>query len=404
MGRPIRSSRVIRDGMLYGRGAADMKSGLAAMVTAAERFVAAHPDHAGTLAFLLTSDEEGPSVDGTRGSWKCSKRAARRSTGASSASRRSTEVLGDTIKVGRRGSLSGRLTVHGVQGHVAYPQLADNPVHRFAPALAELAATRWDEGNEFFQPTTLPGLEHRRRHRRAERDPRRAEGCASTCVSRPSRRSRTLQQTRAPRSWTGTGVNYTLEWFVSGLPFLTPPGALTAAVAARRAARRSGARPSCRRPAAPPTAASSRRPARRSSSSASSTRRSTRSNEYVRVEDIDVLVGDLRARDGADAAGKPDRPGRQKLTTDRRPGAERDQRDQHPPASTARESVQSTLPHSPEPVSTLAITSVHRHDLEHVVEARAARRHRARRLRVDPDVTRRDQPMPASATSPISAP
>jgi succinyl-diaminopimelate desuccinylase len=145
----------IRDGLLYGRGAADMKSSLAAMVTAVERFVARHPAHRGSLACLLTSDEEGPSVDGTRRVIdELSRRGVRIDwclVGEPTSERR----LGDTIKIGRRGSLSGRLTVHGIQGHIAYPQHADNPLHRFAPALAELVATRWDSGNEFFQPTSF---------------------------------------------------------------------------------------------------------------------------------------------------------------------------------------------------------------------------------------------------------
>src|SRR5208282_4260707 len=145
----------LRDGLLYGRGAADMKSGLAAMVTAAEAFVAAHPAHRGTLAFLITSDEEGPSVDGT-------KRVVETLVGRGLAidwcvvgEPSSEQQLGDTIKIGRRGSLSGRLTVHGVQGHVAYPQQADNPVHRFAPALTELATRVWDQGSAHFQPTSF---------------------------------------------------------------------------------------------------------------------------------------------------------------------------------------------------------------------------------------------------------
>ncbi len=129
---------VIRDGILYGRGAADMKSGLAAMVTAFERFVANHPGHRGSLAVLFTSDEEGPSVDGTRRVMDVLTARAEQIDWCIVGEPTSQDVLGDTIKVGRRGSLSGRLTVHGVQGHIAYPQLADNPVHGFAPAMAEL--------------------------------------------------------------------------------------------------------------------------------------------------------------------------------------------------------------------------------------------------------------------------
>ncbi|HUF19326.1 MAG TPA: succinyl-diaminopimelate desuccinylase [Burkholderiales bacterium] len=144
----------VRDGRLFGRGAADMKSSIAAFAAAAERFVGEHPRHAGSIALLLTSDEEGPSVDGTVK--VVQKLAAReeRIEYCIVGEPTSVDRLGDTIKNGRRGSLSGELTVRGVQGHVAYPHLARNPVHQFAPALTELAATRWDDGNECFPPTT----------------------------------------------------------------------------------------------------------------------------------------------------------------------------------------------------------------------------------------------------------
>lgn len=145
----------IRDGYLYGRGAADMKGSLAAMVTACEHFVAAHPDHHGSIAFLITSDEEGPSVNGTVKVVEHLSARGERIDWALVGEPTSTGQVGDVIKNGRRGSLSGTLTVHGVQGHVAYPHLADNPVHRFAPALAELCAIRWDEGSTHFPPTTF---------------------------------------------------------------------------------------------------------------------------------------------------------------------------------------------------------------------------------------------------------
>jgi succinyl-diaminopimelate desuccinylase len=143
------------DGQLYGRGIADMKGGIAAFVTALERFIAAHPDAPGSLAVLLTSDEEGDAVDGT--AHVVEQLALRSETldyciiGEPS----SRTALGDVLKIGRRGSLSGTLAVHGVQGHIAYPQLADNPIHALAPALAELIATRWDEGNADFPPTSF---------------------------------------------------------------------------------------------------------------------------------------------------------------------------------------------------------------------------------------------------------
>jgi succinyl-diaminopimelate desuccinylase len=218
----------IRDGLLYGRGAADMKSSLAAMVTAVERFVARHPAHRGSLACLLTSDEEGPSVDGTRRVIdELSRRGVRIDwclVGEPTSERR----LGDTIKIGRRGSLSGRLTVHGIQGHIAYPQHADNPLHRFAPALAELVATRWDSGNEFFQPTSFQVSNI-------------AAGTGAPNVIPGELKVRfnlrfSTEQTVESLQTTVVGVfdrhrlNYTLEWFVSGLPFLTKPGELSTAV------------------------------------------------------------------------------------------------------------------------------------------------------------------------------
>ncbi|HET20040.1 MAG TPA: succinyl-diaminopimelate desuccinylase, partial [Chromatiales bacterium] len=145
----------VRDGLLYGRGAADMKGGVAALVVAAERFVQRHPDHAGSLAFQLTSDEEGVAVDGTVKVIEALERRGEKIDYAIVGEPSSRAVLGDEFKIGRRGSLTGNLTVQGVQGHVAYPHLADNPVHRAAPALAELAVTVWDEGNEHFPPSSF---------------------------------------------------------------------------------------------------------------------------------------------------------------------------------------------------------------------------------------------------------
>jgi succinyl-diaminopimelate desuccinylase len=220
----------IRDGMLYGRGAADMKSGLAAMVTASEAFVAAHPQHAGSLAFLITSDEEGPSVDGTKRVVEWLRERGERIDWCIVGEPSSEHTLGDTIKIGRRGSLSGRLTVHGVQGHIAYPQLADNPVHRFAPALAELASRVWDQGNEFFQPTSfqisnltagtgapnvIPG-ELKARFNLRYSPVQTLEGLKQTV-------EQILQR---------HGVRFSLEWYVSGEPFYTAPGTLSSAVSA----------------------------------------------------------------------------------------------------------------------------------------------------------------------------
>lgn len=218
---------VLKDGMLYGRGAADMKSGLAAMITAAERFIARHPGHSGTLAFLLTSDEEGPSIDGTRRVMEILEARNEKIDWCLVGEPSSTDVLGDTIKIGRRGSLSGKLTVHGIQGHVAYPHLADNPVHSVAPALAELAARVWDKGNEFFQPTSFQISNI-------------SAGTGAPNVVPGELKARfnirfSTEQTVEKLQQTIVGifdrhkVNYTLEWFVSGLPFFTPPGQLSTA-------------------------------------------------------------------------------------------------------------------------------------------------------------------------------
>ena len=146
---------VLRDGMLYGRGAADMKGSLAAMIVAAERLLARHPDHGGRLAFLLTSDEEGAAVDGTVRIVEYLQRHAIELDWCVVGEPSSNERLGDTVRVGRRGSLNGRLTVDGVQGHVAYPERADNPIHKSLAALAELATTVWDRGNAYYPPTSF---------------------------------------------------------------------------------------------------------------------------------------------------------------------------------------------------------------------------------------------------------
>ena len=143
-----------RDGKLFGRGAADMKTGIAAFVTAVEAFVSTHPNHAGSIALLITSDEEGPAVNGTVRVVAWLKSQQTRIDYAIVGEPSSSEYFGDTIRNGRRGSLSARLVVKGVQGHIAYPHLAENPIHLFAPALAELSATVWDAGNDYFQSET----------------------------------------------------------------------------------------------------------------------------------------------------------------------------------------------------------------------------------------------------------
>ena len=188
----------VRDGLLYGRGAADMKSGLAAMLTATETFVSEHPNHRGAVAFLITSDEEGPAVDGTKRVVETLRERGERIDYCLVGEPSSETDVGDTIKIGRRGSLSARLTVHGMQGHIAYPHLAANPVHSFAPALAELAGRVWDQGNEHFQPTTFSGVEPERRHRRAECDSRRTQGTLQSSLLTGADAGRT--QARGGRS------------------------------------------------------------------------------------------------------------------------------------------------------------------------------------------------------------
>ena len=145
----------IRDGLLYARGAADMKSSIACFIVACEEFLAEHPDHKGSIAFLITSDEEGPARNGTVKVVETLQARGEKIDWCLVGEPSSTEVLGDVVKNGRRGSLGARLVIEGTQGHVAYPHLADNPVHRAAPFLAELVAVEWDSGNEFFPPTTL---------------------------------------------------------------------------------------------------------------------------------------------------------------------------------------------------------------------------------------------------------
>jgi succinyl-diaminopimelate desuccinylase len=220
----------IRDGLLYGRGAADMKSGLAAMVTATEDFIAAHADHRGVLAFLITSDEEGPSVDGTKRVVETLRERGERIDWCIVGEPSSEHAIGDTIKIGRRGSLSGRLTVHGVQGHIAYPQLAENPVHSFAPALAELASRVWDQGNEHFQPTSFQVSNLTAGTGAPNVIPGELKARFNLRYS-PVQTLAALQRT-VEEILTRHQVRYTLEWYVSGEPFYTAPGVLSGAVSA----------------------------------------------------------------------------------------------------------------------------------------------------------------------------
>lgn len=216
------------DGYIHGRGAADMKGSLAAMVVAVERFVATHPDHQGSIAFLLTSDEEGPFINGTVKVIETLEARQEKITWCIVGEPSSTHLVGDVVKNGRRGSLTGDLTIKGIQGHVAYPHLADNPIHKAAPALAELASTLWDSGNSSFPPSTfqianinggtgasnvIPGELKVQFNFRFSTE--------STTASLKQRVISVLDH---------HGLNYDLQWTLSGEPFLTASGELVAAV------------------------------------------------------------------------------------------------------------------------------------------------------------------------------
>lgn len=219
-----------RNGRLYGRGAADMKSSVAAFTVAAEEFVQARPRYAGTLALLLTSDEEGPATDGTVRVVQALASRGQRLDYCIVGEPTSVERLGDTVKNGRRGSLSGRLVVHGVQGHVAYPHLADNPIHRAAPVLAELAQTEWDHGNAHFPPTTFQ-VSNVRAGAGANNvvpgelvaDFNFRFSTESTAEQLKQRVQTVIDRYRLP---------CTLTWSLSGEPFLTAAGELSEALAA----------------------------------------------------------------------------------------------------------------------------------------------------------------------------
>ena len=212
------------NGLLYGRGAADMKGSLAAMITATERFIARHPDHKGSIAYLLTSDEEGVAIDGTVKVVEWLQARNETIDWCLVGEPTSSDKVGDVIKNGRRGSLGATLTVHGVQGHVAYPQLAKNPLHLFAPALAELVTMEWDQGNEHFPPTTfqisniqagtgatnvIPGELRVMFNFRF-----------STEVTDAELRS------RVETIFNKHQLDFHIDWQLSGQPFLTPEGEL----------------------------------------------------------------------------------------------------------------------------------------------------------------------------------
>src|SRR3954470_3748799 len=214
----------VRDGNLYGRGAADMKCSIAAFVTAAEAYVGQHEQHAGSIALLITSDEEGVAVDGTVKVVDALRARGETIDYCIVGEPSSVSRLGDTIKNGRRGSLSGELLVRGIQGHIAYPHLSRNPIHEFAPALSELSAAKWDDGNEYFPPTTwqvsniaagtgannvIPGELRVSFNFRFS--------TASTAEALKARVHEVLDR---------HGLDYALTWSLSGRPFLTPRGKL----------------------------------------------------------------------------------------------------------------------------------------------------------------------------------
>lgn len=218
----------IRDGLLYGRGAADMKGSLAAFVTSIEKFVAAHPQHTGSIALLLTSDEEGVAVDGTVRVVQALQARGEKMDYCIVGEPTSVAKIGDTIKNGRRGSLSGTLTVKGIQGHIAYPHLVKNPIHLAAPAIAELAAVEWDKGNEYFPATSwqisnihggtgatnvVPGT--------VEIEFNFRFSTASTVQALKDKTHAILDK---------YGLSYDLIWVLSGKPYLTPRGKLVDAI------------------------------------------------------------------------------------------------------------------------------------------------------------------------------
>lgn len=218
----------VRDGMLYGRGAADMKGGVAAMVTACEAFIAEHPDHRGSIAFLLTSDEEGPAIDGTVKVVDTLQARGEKIDWCLLGEPSCESVLGDMAKNGRRGSLNVHLRINGVQGHVAYPHKADNPVHRFAPVLAELTAEEWDQGNAFFPPTSFQVANLNAGTGADNVIPGHLDVQANWRYS-TEQSFETLRE-RLIACLERHGLDYTITWKSSGLPFVTQPGHLTAAL------------------------------------------------------------------------------------------------------------------------------------------------------------------------------
>ena len=219
----------VRDGFLYGRGAADMKSSLAAFVVAIEGFVAARPQHPGSIALIVTSDEEGPATDGTLRVVERLKANREEIDYCIVGEPSSNERLGDMIKNGRRGTLSGTLTIRGIQGHIAYPHLARNPIHMTAPAIAELAALVWDEGNEYFPPTSWQASNIHAGTGATNVIPGVLELAFNFRYSTASTRESLVERLEAVLR--RHNLDYSLEWTASGKPYLTPRGRLVSEVA-----------------------------------------------------------------------------------------------------------------------------------------------------------------------------
>ena len=217
-----------RDGKLYGRGAADMKTSLAAMIVAVEEFVAEHPDHKGSIGFLITSDEEGPAIDGTIIVCNQLKARGEQLDYCIVGEPTSVKQVGDMIKNGRRGTMSGKLIIKGVQGHIAYPHMAKNPIHLAMPALAELATIEWDQGNEYYLPTSW-------QMSNIHAGTGASNVIPGECVVDFNFRFSTAStvdglQQRVHATLDKYGFDYDLKWTVGGLPFLTPRGALSDAL------------------------------------------------------------------------------------------------------------------------------------------------------------------------------
>lgn len=219
---------VIRGDLLYGRGAADMKSGLASMIVALENFIAARPDHPGSIALLITSDEEGRARDGTLKVMQTLTARNERIDWCVLGEPSSERTLGDVVRIGRRGSLSGILKVRGVQGHVAYPQLADNPIRRFAPILSKLHTVEWDRGNEFFPATSFQVVDIRAGIGFPNVTP--GELTARFNFRYSTEWDHERLKVEVHSLFDAHDIDYELDWHLSGEPFLTRPGKLTEAV------------------------------------------------------------------------------------------------------------------------------------------------------------------------------